>query len=423
MCGMRKQTDADPKNVAGDPGGPTVSPVQTRKPVILVLVRYYFPGHKAGGPVRSILNMVDQLSDAFDFFIVTSDRDAFDERPYPSVSVDVWNHVGKARVYYLSPRNRSIWALARLLSDKTYDVLYLNSFFDPVFTLGPLVARRLGLLPPKSVVIAPRGEFSSGALTLKRWKKTAYHRFASIFRLYRDLIWQASSEYEATDIRHVMGESARQIAVASNLALLLSEATLDSDALVRARAGPLRIVFLSRITPKKNLDFALGVLAKVQIPVQFSIYGPNSDKRYWSKCEGLIRALPSHISVQYGGVLPYSEVSTVLGTHDLLFLPTRGENYGHVIIESMIAGTPVLIANTTPWRNIEPAGVGWDLPLDNEQQFVDKIHDAANLSNKAYGLWRKRVRSYARAQAADPEIIAANKRLFAGSIRSEAVTN
>jgi len=40
---------------------------------ILGLVEYYLPGYKSGGPVRTIANMVNQLSDHFEFWIVTRD--------------------------------------------------------------------------------------------------------------------------------------------------------------------------------------------------------------------------------------------------------------------------------------------------------------------------------------------------------------
>lgn len=390
--------------------------MQTRKTIVLVLVRYYLPGDKSGGPVRSISNIVDQFGGEFDFRIVTSDRDSLDKAPYAGVAVDAWNQVGKAQVYYLSPRNRSVLALARLFCGTPYDLLYLNSFFDPVFTRRPLLARRLGLLPTKPVVIAPRGEFSPGALLLKRWKKGPYRWLASAIGLYRGLTWHASSEREAADIRHAMVRIAQQITiaitVASDLPRLPDKEAFKYDPLSREPEEPLRIVFLSRITPMKNLDFALRVLARVKFPVHFAIFGPIEDGSYWRKCEGLIADLPPNISVRYEGAVDHSQVATVLETHDMFFLPTRGENFGHVIMESLSAGTPVLIADTTPWRDLEQAGVGWDLPLNNEQQFADKIHDAAQFSNEAYRLWRKRVRSYACKRAVDPEIIAANRRLF-----------
>lgn len=395
------------------------SHMQIKKTIVLVLVRYYLPGHKSGGPVRSIANMVAQMGEEFDFRIVTSDRDSLDKTPYADVIVDAWNKVGKAQVYYLSPGNRSMRALARLLSDTRCDVLYLNSFFDPVFTLRPLLARRLGLLPVKPVLIAPRGEFSASALLIKYWKKVPYRRFASTIGLYCDLTWHASSEHEAADIRHAMFGVAQRIVIASDMASISDETKLISGSLTRNSGEPLRIIFLSRIALMKNLDFALRVLAKVSIPVYFDIFGPIEDESYWRKCNGLIADLPPNISAQYEGAVEHSQVTSVLENYDLFFLPTLGENYGHVIMESLSVGTPVLIADTTPWRNLEQAGVGWDLPLNNEQRFADKIHDIAKFSNEDYGIWRNKVRAYARERAADPQTIAANRKLFKEAVETE----
>jgi glycosyltransferase involved in cell wall biosynthesis len=117
------------------------------------------------------------------------------------------------------------------------------------------------------------------------------------------------------------------------------------------------------------------------------------------------------------GVLEHKEVANVFRAHDLFFFPTHGENYGHVIMESLLAGTPVLISNTTPWLNLDKAGIGWDLPLDNMAEFVDKIHLSAQLSNKLRIEWRKRVRSFALDQSTDPDILAAHRSLFLSTLK------
>jgi len=103
------------------------------KPTILTFVGYYLPGYKSGGPVRTIANMVDHLGDELDFRIVTSDRDAMDAEPYAEVTVEKWNQVGNAQVYYISPKRRSLPGIADLIQHTTYDVLYLNSFFKILF--------------------------------------------------------------------------------------------------------------------------------------------------------------------------------------------------------------------------------------------------------------------------------------------------
>ena len=75
---------------------------------VLVLADYYLPGFKAGGPIRSLANMVDRLGDEFAFKIVTRDRDAGDQRPCGGTVPNAWQPIGKARVLYLSPRQLSL---------------------------------------------------------------------------------------------------------------------------------------------------------------------------------------------------------------------------------------------------------------------------------------------------------------------------
>ena len=81
------------------------------------------------------------------------------------------------------------------------------------------------------------------------------------------------------------------------------------------------------------------------------------------------------MTVKYHGVIKHEEVARELAGHDLFFLPTWGENFGHVIHEALAAGLPVLISDKTPWRNLEDQGVGWDLPLDAPEKFRRVIED------------------------------------------------
>jgi hypothetical protein len=103
--------------------------------------------------------MVEALGDEFEFRIVTSDRDSLDVAPYYGITSDAWMCVHKAWVYYVSPERRRLFAWARLIRETPHDVLYLNSLFDPVYTLLPLLVRLAGS-QRKPVVVAPRGEFS-----------------------------------------------------------------------------------------------------------------------------------------------------------------------------------------------------------------------------------------------------------------------
>jgi len=385
-----------------------------KRPAILVLLGHYLPGYKSGGPLRSIVNLVDSLSDEFDFRILCADRDLGEAEPYRGIVPGRWTPVGRASVHYTPPTSQTLSGLARIIRETRHDLLYLNSFFSPRFTILPLAARRLDLIPRRPLVIAPRGEFSPNALALKRAKKRAYMAFAKATGALSDAMWQVSSEREAADTRMALGPSVRDIRVAMDLPAPLP--AKPPPHAPRAPGEPLRVAFLSRISPMKNLDYALKALSQVAAPVSFSIYGPPEDAAYRAECERLAAQLPSHIAVEWRGAVDPADVSRVVAGYDLFFLPTRGENFGHVIAEALGAGTPVLISDATPWRGLAESGVGQDLPLAEPSAFTAAIARAAATTAQEAAGQRARAFAYARQRQQGGADIEANRRLFAAAL-------
>lgn len=386
------------------------------KPIVLTLTAYYLPGYRGGGPIQTICNMVEHLGDEFDFKIITTDRDLGDLSPYQTIRLDAWNPVGKAQVYYASKSMPSLLGLATLIRETPHDVLYLNSFFDPRFTLFPMFLRWIGLLPQNAVVVAPRGEFTDGALRIKRWKKLPFLAFTRVIGLFRTTNWHASTELEAADIYKVFSKVenvhvASNVIVAPDLLQKISEISLLKED-GRIEHGPLRICFLSRISPMKNLAFTLEVLSAVSVPVVFNLYGPKEDSGYWSKCEALIKLLPPHIKVTYCGSVQHSQVKEVIGAHDMFFVPSLGENFGHVFMEALLAGVPVLVSDRTPWRDLENRGVGWDISLDDKDAFVTAIDGFAKTSSAYKREMCLNCLRYAKDRVEDPLAVELSRSLF-----------
>ena len=396
-----------------DSGNPLESeaprPDAAKRPIILCFVAYYLPGYRSGGPVRTIANFVDHLGDDFDIRIVTRDRDALDTEPYPDVRVDDWNPVGKAQAFYASRRALSLPHIAGLLRQTPHDLLYLNSFFAFRFTTLPLLARRLGLAPCEPCVIAPRGEFSQGAMALKAWKKRPYAMLSRRLGLYRGLHWQASSDFEAADIQREVNVPAATITVAPNLPPAMSP---SMDQPTERKPGPLRLVFLSRISPMKNLDFLLRVLQQVKRDIQLDIYGVIDDDAHWLECDSIIRNMPSNVVVSNHGAIPHEQVAQTLAQYHLFVLPTLGENYGHAIAESISQGTPVLISDRTPWRDLDIHNTGWDISLTKPDRFVEIIEQVSDMDAKTYLSLRKSTVAYARERLTDQRIIQVNQALM-----------
>lgn len=378
---------------------------------ILVCVRNYLPGYKAGGILRTIVNTVDHLGGEFDFKILTSDRDLGEDKPYPGIRSGQWQRVGGAMVYYLPPKSCTIRGISKVISDTSHDILYLNGFFDPVVTMKILMGRMFRLLPDKPVILAPRGEHCDGPLKLKYSKKIIFIRIAKLLHLYRNLIWQASSELEAQDIIGVMKVDPALVHVACDLPLK-SPSTVEPEAPDKGEGGTLRCIFLNRLTREKNLDYALNVLSKVKTKLIFDIYGPAEDPIYWSECKAIIQNLPRNVSVNYCGCVSPIEVLSIFSRYDLFFFPSRGENYGHVIAESLTAGTPVLISDKTPWRNLQIDDLGWDIDLSDMNSFVKIIESFALLPSPERSEKRTLLKTKIKQRLLDPAVLEANRQLF-----------
>ncbi|HKJ31773.1 MAG TPA: glycosyltransferase [Balneolales bacterium] len=358
---------------------------------ILILTPYYLPGYKAGGPIRSLANLVQTLGDYFDFQIMTADREFRSDELYKGINVNTWNRVGKARVFYCTPDKKSLRFFKKMIRETPHDILYLNSFFEASFTLIPLFLREIRNIPEKQTIIAPRGELSPGALAIKETKKSVFIEFAKKIGLYRNVIWHASNSYEESHIKKIFGDEVT-VRKADNISSFYTENRVSSNFKTK---GLLKILFLSRISYKKNLDGALKILKKVRGNIQFDIYGPIEDSVYWQKCQETISDLPENVKVEYKGMVPFEKVGEILSKYHLFFLPSKAENYGQVIFEALSAGCPVLISDQTPWRDLEKASAGYLFPLNEEEKFVQVIEKLISYEWKDYSHLKKGARTYA----------------------------
>ena len=64
-------------------------------------------------------------------------------------------------------------------------MLYLNSYFNPDFTIYPLLQRKFGSIQQCPIVIIQRDEFSNIVMQLKRFIKRVYMPLVRLFKLYK----------------------------------------------------------------------------------------------------------------------------------------------------------------------------------------------------------------------------------------------
>jgi glycosyltransferase involved in cell wall biosynthesis len=107
-----------------------------------------------------------------------------------------------------------------------------------------------------------------------------------------------------------------------------------------------------------------------------------------------------------------------MSNYHLFFFPTRGENYGHVIHEALLAGCPILISDQTPWQNPKEKGIGWNIPLNKEQEFIKALEYMISLSRNEFRKMSKSAREYGIRISKDKKVIQQNIELFNKSIKN-----
>ena len=381
------------------------------KPTILVIYDGYLPKAFSDGIAKSINGMIHNLCPDFDFCVIAVDRSLDDVHRPSDVQVGRWQPMQNGQVFYLPRLSlRSLFQLPTFLQAFNYDLVTLNCYFGST-TVMYLLLRRLGWLVKKPLIIAPHGEFGDGALALKSVKKRMYMWLANRLGLYNSVIWRASTEYEMQQIRRLYPLAKIHIAPNMSCPIENHAETLPPTKPTKI-VGQLRIVYLSRIHPIKNLNRALLMLTNVTGKVEFSIYGPVSDKEFWEECKVLIAQLPPNSNATYYGEVTPENVLTTLKDHHMFFLPTSTENYGHAIVEALLAGCPVIISDRTPWRGLTTRQVGWDLPLEDENAFIEVLNTAVMMDDHTFQVWSKSAHDYGLSIVNDEAVVNANRLLF-----------
>jgi glycosyltransferase involved in cell wall biosynthesis len=328
---------------------------------VMVFSDWFAPGYKAGGPIQSLVNLTRSL-DQVQFFVVTSDTDHYSTEPYTNVDSNTWVRFEKhIQVMYLTKDRINQGVFKNLLQEIQPHTVYLNSMFSPRFTITPLIALRAMDWKGK-VVVAPRGMLKASALAEKAWKKKLFLIIARWKGYYKYVRWHATNEAEVLEIRKHFGNDSVTV-IADNLPALPQ---IDSP-VSHKRAGHLRLICVARISPEKGIEEALRFLMGFDWngSVHIDFIGAKQNESFLKKCEAIASQLQG-VRIQFVGEESPSQLEMRWKEYDGMYLPTRGENFGHAIAESLNHGVPVLISNRTPWNGLEQRGVGWDLPLEIE---------------------------------------------------------
>ena len=360
--------------------------VTVLKKKILIIYDHFLPAWKAGGPIRSIAQLIDNMSDEFSFYVLTSAYDYQENNILDNIQADRWfNWKDIAFVYYLSNRKSTILNIFSIIKEIQPDIIFINGLFSPVYNIKALIAakRYVNKIYKTRIILSPRGMLHSGALSQKKIKKRLFLDIFSLIGLYKKILWHATDEKEVHCIRNRL--STAQIQIAGNFPK--SSVPLDSPF---KNKGELIMGTLALISPMKNHLEILNALRTVQYFVIWHIYGPVKDQHYWGQCNEVVKQLPDNIKVIYHGSIPPDQVSSALEKFHVFILPSKSENFGHAILEALSAGKPVITTNTTPFTNLNEYKAGYTVAINQlESQLSSAIDQFSKMGSDEFSTYQK----------------------------------
>src|SRR5579872_5347337 len=105
---------------------------KTSKKRILIFYSHFSPAFKAGGPVQSLVNLVDRLKDVYLFDVVCSAYEIEESNVLSGIIPDEWNDYNSTtRVYYSTKLNYR--AVRKVFNESNPTVVYINGIFLPFF--------------------------------------------------------------------------------------------------------------------------------------------------------------------------------------------------------------------------------------------------------------------------------------------------
>ncbi|MBI1767934.1 MAG: glycosyltransferase [Bacteroidetes bacterium] len=345
---------------------------------ILIFYSHFSPAFKAGGPVQSLVNLVTELHDHFEFYVFCSAYEMGEKDLLTGIKPDEWNkYAENVQVYYAS--NSVAVKIKSEINRIDPDFIYVNGMFLFFYNTIPLW---LAKTRNKKVVIAPRGMLQEGALAIKPFKKKLFLSMLKLTDIFKNIIWHATDEQEAKDVRKIIG-SQSTVRVAANI----PRAIANSNTVKEKAKGELRLVFLSLITEKKNLHLILEALKQLRTPIQFDIYGPVIDEGYWLTCKKLMEE-QIH-TIRYQGAIEPNTVQETLSKYHAFILPTKGENFGHAIYEALSVGTPVLVSPYTPWGRLQDYNAGITIEALDQKYWSKAIQKFIDMELDEYSVYSK----------------------------------
>lgn len=343
---------------------------------VLHVIRSIDPS--TGGPAFAVMHMAEPLADEgvfVDIATTHSPREASDK--YVSIAPD-----DESRIRCFSfPRLRDdrwsfslkLWKWLKV-NISGYDLIHITGVFTFPVMISAYQAKKSGV----PYIIRPAGTLDSYPLAQKAWRKKIFYRL-----ILKDLLDNAFAIH-VTSISE--RNQLRLLGVGGKCVVIPLAAQIPDLKRIHTDDNRIRLIFLSRIHPKKGLPVlleALAILDKRDVDYSLVIAGAASAS-YLNELVLTIEKLGIRDLVSFSGFVEGEEKERLLRNSDIFVLPSYQENFGIAVVEAMAMGVPVVVTDQVAVSaEISESGAGKVVPIDQPELLAEAIQqfEKANIRN------------------------------------------
>jgi glycosyltransferase involved in cell wall biosynthesis len=324
-----------------------------------------------GGPSKAVLEMVKALRDkGIETEIATTNDNGPDlldvplkqRTEYKQVPIYFFPrfspHIHPVREFAFS-NELTAWLWQKI---RSYDLLHIHAIFSYPSTVAMAIARQQKV----PYIVRPLGQLCEWSLQQSALKKQIYLNViekaningASILHLTSKQEQQELSRLNLSTPSFILPHGISIPPTIPNARVRLREhLKLPSDEPI--------ILFLSRLHPKKGLDYLIPALGKLtHHRFTFVIAGTGSSE-YEAEVKSLVASQGIENCTYIAGFVEGESKNLLMQGADLFALTSHSENFGVAVLEALAAGLPVLVTDGVALADlVKEKNLGYVTELD-----------------------------------------------------------
>lgn len=234
------------------------------------------------------------------------------------------------------------------LESEKPDIVHINGIWSPQNWGFQKAAQELNI----KVVLSPHGMLESWILNRNPLKK----KIALL--LFQNKAIQKVDHIHAT--AQMEKDSIRKLRFKNQITIIPNGIDLSEMKKSKVEYGTKKMVFMSRIHPKKGIEILLEAWRSCDTTGWTLEIAGTGDALYTANLRDRAQNLKN---VHFIGAVYEETKWNFLRSADVMVLPTHSENFGIVVAEALAVGVPVITTKGTPWQDLENYNCGWWIDL------------------------------------------------------------